>query len=98
MTLAHLFTPEERTRLRHAVLVVSACAAYSLVCFGVLDADRKLQTLDFLPDSLRLVLFMIMMGGTVIALPVAAWVTLYNLTFFIGRIRKRRAKHFAAKI
>jgi len=97
MSLAHLFSPEERTRLVHAVYVVAACIAYSLFCFAVLGADPKLQALDFFPDSLRLFLTMVMMGGTALALPVAAWVTLYNSAFFIGRLRKRGRKSFGTK-
>lgn len=97
MTLSHLLTPEERTRLRHAVLVVGSCLVYSAISLPYISADPQLRSWGFIPAVPRLMLVMLMGYGSIIALAVAAWVTLYNSAFFIGRMRKQRAKHFEAK-
>jgi hypothetical protein len=77
-------------RLRHAVLVVAACIAFSLVSVSLLDGDLQLHKLGFLPDLLRFILAMCMGLGSIIALAVAAWVALYNGAFFFGRITGRK--------
>lgn len=89
MLFLQAFTNEERTRLRHAVLVVLAAITFSTVSFLLLDGDGQLKSFDFLPELLRFALAMSMSYGSIIALAVAAWVTLYNGAFFISRILRR---------
>lgn len=95
MSLSQLFSARERKQLIHAVCVVAGCAAYFLISYAVLGADPKLQTLAFLPGLVRLMIFAIL-SGSVIVLPVAAWVIVYNGAFFIRRIRAERTKRFDA--
>lgn len=97
MPLFHRFTSEERTRLRHAVLVIMACGVYSVISFSLLDGDPRLDKFDFLPEVPRFMLLMTLGLGSIITLAVAAWVTLYNGAFFFNRIRKRGTGTFAKK-
>ena len=71
------------------------------MCFAILDGDLRLQKFDFLPELPRFMLAMLMGYGSIIALVVAAWVTLYNGAFFFSRfsrIRKRGAGTFSKKV
>lgn len=81
-----VFTSEERTRLRHAVIVVLTAITFSTVSFLLLDGDSQLKSFDFLPELMRFALAMSLLYGSIIALAVASWVTLYNGAFFISRI------------